>query len=281
MSVFNVLHVNDLKIYDSTMFHLEEAQEEYLKYANKLLNLPPAMLNNIVIILRDRNIIENQEAENDNSFLISLIDKQKRKSSISELVKIYESKGYIDLGDVKYIHKLILAGSVDDVEENYHYRTKPDQWVGKFDSQGNKIIDYELLQSDKVIETLQCMLDYLNGHGNTIMDNIFIKPMVFHLLFAVLQPFGNGNTRTARLLQHGKIWSTTNEMFNNEFRYPILYLSKNYTLTGHQYREVIKNVAVNHDSDSWNKWFKYNLNMIDEQLLFVNNNLDEYIKLRK
>ena len=49
-------------------------------------------------------------------------------------------------------------------------------------------------------------------------------------------------------------------------------------MTRQYYRALLKNIAVEKDNDAWNKWFNYNLNMVDEQLYKITNDLDEYVR---
>ena len=65
-----------------------------------------------------------------------------------------------------------------------------------------------------------------------------------------------------------------------DFSHPTIYLSKNYLLTRPQYRGLITNISVNKDDDAWNKWFDYNLTMFDDQLYFLNNQLEQYKKIK-
>ena len=96
-----------------------------------------------------------------------------------------------------------------------------------------------------------------------------------HALVAYIQPFGNGNTRLARVLQHGKIWHMTNTRLDKELELPILYLSKHYLQSRPQYRELISKIANNQD---WNSWINYNLNMTDENLYWSQENLKKVKK---
>jgi Fic family protein len=175
--------------------------------------------------------------------------------------------------DIKKIHRVVIKGSSDDLEKNYDFRKDNDKWVGSFGINGETNIDYLPPDYNEIMDLMNVILEYLNEKNNVNFENLFIKPLVAHALIAYLQPFGNGNTRLARVLQHCKICANTNEVFNTDLNKPVLYLSKNYLITRGDYRGLIKNLAINQDDDAWNKWFNYNLNMIDEQLYFHEDNL--------
>ena len=106
----------------------------------------------------------------------------------------------------------------------------------------------------------------------------FYKPIVEHFFIAALQPFGNGNTRLARLLEYGKIFELTREKIDSKLNSPALYMSKNYLLTGNVYRDLISLVVQDPSQENIDRWFKYNLNAIDEQLYYCDNKVRKLIK---
>lgn len=270
-------NIRNIKIFDSSLFHIEDTVRVYNAYLKKLLELDPAKLKYFIQNLKNREIINNQETELEESFLLELFKLSQRKNSIDITMNlIYQNN--LTTTDVKKIHRAVIKGSSDDKEQNYEYRTDNNKWVGSFGTNGEARVDYLPPDFTEIIELMNVILDYFNENDNTNFENLFIKPLVAHALIAYLQPFGNGNTRLARVLQHCKICMNTNDVFKTQFTKPVLYLSKNYLLTRGQYRGLIKNLAIQKDDDAWNKWFNYNLNMIDEQLYYIDKQLTQYIK---
>ena len=269
-------NIRNIKIYDSSLFHMEDILENYNEYLKKLIELDPKKLKYFIRLLKDREIINNQETELEQSFLLELYQMSQRKDSIDITMKHFEDKK-IDKNELKKIHRVVIKGSSDDLEKNYDFRQDNDKWVGSYGTNGQMKVDYLPPDYQEIEELLDYALEYLNENNNNF-DNLFIKPLIVHALIAYIQPFGNGNTRLARVLQHCKICDTTNYLYNTDFSHPTLYLSKNYLNTRSQYRGLIKNLAIGKDNDAWNKWFEYNLNMIDEQLFYLNNSLEKYRK---
>lgn len=269
--------IRNLKIYDSTMFHLEYTEQEYREYLKKLLEsgIAPNQISLFLETLKSRELVNNQENEQENSFLIELYQLSHKVNSIDLLIKILSKnslnqKAFIDL------HELVIKGTSDDIPENYKYRNDNEKWVGAFGTNGERKIDYMPPDFEEIPEKVQFILDYLKDDGENLFDNIFIKPFIAHAFIAYLQPFGNGNTRIARLIQYGAIFEQTVKKWNVSLSKPAIYLSKNYLLTRRQYRGLIRNVSVEKDDNAWNKWFDYNLNMVDEQLHKINQDLDSY-----
>jgi len=269
-----VSNIRNIKIYDNSLFHMEEILEKYNVYIKKLMDLEPKKLKYFILNLKNREIINNQETESEESFLLELYKLSQRKDSIDTTMECFQDNN-ITKNDIKKIHRVVIKGSSDDREANYDFRSDNNKWVGYFGTNGEAKVQYYPPDHNEIDELLDIILSYLN-ENNDNFDNIFIKPLIVHALIAYIQPFGNGNTRFARVLQHGKICKTTNQIYNTEFSKPIIYLSKNYLLTRSQYRGLIQNLAVEKTDEAWNKWFQYNLNMIDEQLFYLDKQIDQY-----
>ena len=270
--------ISNIKIFDNTLFHLDDTYQQYQEYLANLLKLEPKYLKYFLITLKNREIVNNQETELEESFLVELYQLSQRKDSIDIMMKNFND-GKITKEELKKIHCVVIKGSIDDIPENYDYRADNNKWVGYYGTNGEQRVDYMPPDYKEIEELITYTLDFLNNKGdNDLFNNIFIKPLIVHALIAYIQPFGNGNTRLARVIQHGKMWQLSKENMMVDLPYPSLYLSKNYLLTRPQYRGIIKNLAIEQDDNAWNKWFNYNLNMIDEQLFNLDKNLDMYRK---
>jgi len=270
--------IKNLKVYDSTMFHLEDTEKAYRDYLQKLLESGMNERQSTLFLetLKNRELINNQETEQENSFLLELYKLTHRVNSIDLLIKVL-SQGPLNQENFIDLHKLVIKGTSDDIPANYKYRSDNDKWVGVLGTNGEHKIDYIPPSFETIPENVQFILDYLNEDGNTLFDNVFIKPFIAHAFIAYLQPFGNGNTRIARLIQYGAIFENTAKKWNVPLNKPALYLSRNYLLTRGQYRGLIRDLSIQKGDNAWNKWFDYNLNMVDEQLYKINRDLDSYI----
>ena len=267
-------NVRNITIYNSSMWRFEDISSKYEEYLEKLSMLDPTKLKAFISALKRREIVNNQETEMEESFFVELYQSAKKRDSIEVTMKHFND-GIITKDELKKIHRMVIKGSTDDIESNYNFRCDNNKWVGSFDSRGSRVVDYYPPNYTEIDELLDELLSYFNEKDDVI-DNVFLKPLVFHAALAYIQPFGNGNTRLARVLQHGKICELTNLKYNTLFKYPTLYLSKNYLLQRPSYRGLIRDISVNKDNDAWNSWFKFNLNMIDEQLFYLGNQLEKY-----
>ena len=272
--------ITNLTIYDSTLFHLEETEIAYKQYLDKLLNseISSKNISTLLRVLKNRELLRTQEAELENSFLMAVYQMTQRKNSIDVMIKTLSNRHPLTDKQFQELHKMVIQGTSDDIEENYPYRSDNNKWVGTFGTTGEKKIDYMPPDYNQIEEYAKLILEFLSKDSSDMFNNVFLKPFTGHALIAYLQPFGNGNTRVARLLQHGYIWLNTMREYNMKLESPALFLSENYMMTRHQYRTLIKNIAVEKDNDAWNKWFNYNLNMVDEQVFKTSKDLDEYIQ---
>ena len=143
-----------------------------------------------------------------------------------------------------------------------------DVFVGAFNPDGTQRVDYVPIAYEDIEENMAKVLEIINSNNQ---DNVFINPFIIHGLIAAVQPFMDGNTRTARLLQHGKIWTNTNMLYSKKFALPTIYLSENYWRARGDNRRLINQLAIEENNEAWNAWFRHNFYMIDEQLFHLNN----------
>jgi len=271
-------NIDRIKLSTKVIDHLEYTLDDYKEYLDMLKHLDEKTLKYFLVTQKKQEIVNNQEAELQPSFLIALYQMHQRKDSIDIVMKHFED-GNITMSELKKLHRVVIKGTEDDIEANYDFRSDNNKWVGGFDGNGNRIIDYIPPDYNEIKPMLEKVLYYLNNDINDeVLDNLLIKPFVTHAIIAYIQPFGNGNTRLSRVLQHGKIWQMTKEQLDSDLALPALYLSKNYLQTRSQYRDLIRDVAINSD---WDRWINYNLNMIDEQLFYSKNNIQKLKKLNK
>jgi len=268
--------ISEIQLSDSTKFHLVDTFQSYETYLYKLLQLELKYRKLFLLNLKNREIVNNQEAELQESFLVELYGLAQRRDSIDLVMKYFEV-GPITKCKLKKLHQAVIMGSSDDLPSNYDYRDNNDRWVGYIGTNGRQVVDYVIPDYEQIDPLIHQTLDFLNrDEDHPELDHIFIKPFIVHLLLAYIQPFGNGNTRLARVVQHGKIWDSTKKLGNEALPYPAIYLSKNYLLSRSQYRNLIKEVVLSQNDEAWNKWFNYNLNMMDEQLFYTSSNLEKY-----
>lgn len=262
--------VSGLELTRNVKDHLEFTYADYQDFLEELFKLDDKTLKIFLKTLKDRELVNNQETELEDSFLIELYKYHQRKDSIEIVTGLFQDD-IITIEELKKLHRVVIKGSSDDNPKNYAYRTDNDKWVGSYGTNGDMCVDYYPPDYNDVINLISITLDILNNDTkDDSLGHMLIKPFIVHGLIAYIQPFGNGNTRLSRVLQHGKIWQMTNDKLGTNLSLPALYLSKNYLQTRPQYRKLIRQIAT---EQNWNAWLDYNLNMVDEQLYFSQDKL--------
>lgn len=259
----------NLKLDDYNKYFLESITDEYKKYIDSIEMFEGKLLKHYLDVLKQKELINNHEAEEENSFLISLYQNMHKQNSLDTIIEKMSNKSELSIEELKYLHKILMRGTECEKDAD-QFRLDDNRFVGAINLDGTKRIDYIPITYTKIEENMDKVLEMYNSKD---IDNPFINPFLVHGLISVLQPFNDGNTRLARLTQHAKIWKNTNELYNKDFSKPLLYLSRNYLLSRGAYRNNITYLAQNPSDESWNKWIKYNLNMVEEQLYYVNNNI--------
>ncbi len=273
--------MHNLKIFDNTLYHLEEVENTYIEYIKKLEQLPIPQYQAFLTTLESQELMSTQIMEKENSFLIRLYQSLQRENPIDYLCQMF--LGEITLEQIDHLHTILIYGTDADKEENARYRNGDflsdyEKWVGYY-QYGNKVVQYIPPDPKEVIKYMENIVHFMNNSKErSLLYNTFIKSFIVHLELAALQPFGDGNTRTARLLQSGSIWKDSKELLNKNMNRPILYASCRYKLYAGTYRKNIQSIVVEKSNDAWNRWFEFNLNMFDEFFYKSNNDLDYLIK---
>ena len=97
-------------------------------------------------------------------------------------------------------------------------------------------------------------------------DNVYLQPFLIHGLMGGLQIFSDGNTRMGRIMQHALIWQLINEKMQFNFEMPPMYATRSYYPVRFQYREKIAKLVNDGSNKTWNDWFDFNLDRIEDSI---------------
>lgn len=277
----------NLKLTDYNKYYCDDIIEMYANYLKELKylqdneQLTEKERDAFLTSLKEMDIINNQATENENPSLILIYRNLDNKPTIDELIK----KGNTPLTseEIKKYHRQLIKDTSSDEGKIEYVRSNNNAFVGTYNIDGTKNIQYMPIDYRNVEEALTLLAEYYNQKISEPSD-ILVKPFLFHALVACLQVFNDGNTRIARLLQHTKIWNYTNE-YNGlllpekdkiTLEKPALYLTEPYRQTRGQYREIIKNLVISGTQKDWNKWIDFNLMRTEETLNKQTNVLKEF-----
>lgn len=264
-----------IQLDDFNKYFLDEMIGKYQEYLVEIQEFNERTLEHYLNTIKQHEKINNHRTESENPFFITFYSQTLKEDSLTHLITLLNEDPKLSSEDIKVLHKILMEGTDSEFGSD-DYRKNDTKFVGAFNPDGSKRIDYIPIPSEVVEESMDRVLELLNDDN---IENPFINPFIVHGLIAVMQPFDDGNTRTARLLQHGKIWTSTNSLYFTSFNKPTLYLSENYLISKKQYRELINSLAIQKNNPAWNSWIKYNLFKVDEQLNYLGGNVAK-LKMR-
>lgn len=261
-------YINQIELDDVVKEHIlytYESFEELLK------NLLVYKSNIIDIFLYDATIKENMySAKLENSLYSPEV--------ISYYEQFFSNQNNISEKMIMELNNAILKDKVKGCDytgdKNPGEYRKSIAWVGNKDGKvGIENARYVAPEASNVPEYMKKFVKFYNE------DNIkdpFIKSAMVHIIFIKIHPFSDGNGRIARILHHHKLTSMINKKYGTDFKWPLINLSRHLDLTRGNYYTNENNILFSIDSsnkESFNKWFHYLLNMIDENIFVLQETL--------
>ena len=269
----------DYKINSDTDYYIEETLEEYKLYLKLLEQLEPKLRKAFFRTIKSSEIINNHEMEHEDGFMIQLQMNSNAngmpKTSIDVMTDFVLNNKNMTIKDFEKIHRLLIRGTSDDISRNYPIRNFDTKVYEITD--GKERVQYIPPAPEEIQKYLTKLFDFMNNLEDCTEKDIFYKSILEHFYISALQPFGNGNTRMARLIEHSEIFKLSRKTLGSTIEQPALYVSKNHLMTRKTYRDSIARLVSEPTEENFNKWFNYNLNTINEQLYFCNNALKKRI----
>lgn len=292
-----------VEINDIVLSELEYIYNEYLEYIdlyneipwNKRVDYRKAIMYDELFFLHSMELKDSDKK----IFLERFVDDNFTKNSIGY---ISSKTDKYDINSFKHMHKNIMMG-YDYALEDIQFRTNEDIFVGHILNDNDKkyygldmdknykYVDYfppkakDMEENLDMIFTLTNDLDLISKNPNSYssikakdfdkMYALFIMPLFVGALIPILQPFNDGNSRSARCFNAAQILKLTNIIFETKYKLPILYLSKGYYPYLNQYRNLIANIANEPNSENWNKWLLFGLHSINDYIQYSRDNLEK------
>lgn len=267
LSIFDRL--DNLKIKDKIIGNADRTIQEYKDLLSMLKVLPPLLRTKYLLVSKNADIIDNQVLEEEDSFLISLQREIEYTSSLDETINHY-GRPYDERTFIRN-HDLILADTLK--EGQMGLREDNLKFVGSWEN-GERKIQYFPIISDDIEIALEKFLEFYNSNINYI-DNEYdaiIRPIIYHGLLATLQLFKDGNTRYARTIQHVELWGLLNDIVSYNIDLPLIYATRQYFPFRAEYRDLIKNIALNND-DAWDNWIDFNISRFQDSIYKSEDNI--------
>lgn len=257
--------IRDYKLNSNVEDHIFFTLDDYKEYLKKIEGLTPLKREAFLDTIKSREIVTTQEMESEDPFLVQLglNSGNGKRTSIDVMVESILANQPLTLKKLDQLHRIVIKGTADDIEKNHKIRDFEVK-VSEI-TDGNERVQYIPPAPNEIRPYLSDMINFLNN-AEPNDKNIFLNSIITHFYIAALQPFGNGNTRLARLIEHGSIFKLSRDVLGSKIKLPAIYTSESHLLTRKQYREKIANLIQEPTDESFNKWVDYNLNMVDEQI---------------
>ena len=261
--------LKDLELFEDTLTYNDQILDMYSEYLSKLEELPQDISLKYLEVIKDADVIDNQSLEMVDSFLVAIYSRLQTEHAIDILLKNEK----LDGETLKDVHDSIIYDATS-TNQTKGFRTTDTKVVGNVVA-GKRNVQYIPVDRDKIEFIADCISSYANDKNNESLYRVFIKPILLHGLIAAYQLFDDGNTRTARCVQHAKIFQMTNDYTGFNLALPALYVSKQYYPYRADYRNLITKLVLDPSNENWNKWITFNFRRIEENLFYSMDKLEE------
>lgn len=260
--------ISQIKLSDKTLYHMEATSQDFENYIKELEKFTYGDNCIILYYLLDSASKELQRSAEVENNLFRNVDLFNGDLFFERLSINHER--------IKKIHKFVCEKSgVNNGVVAGEYR-KFCATIGAYYK--DEYVVYSNTPDPKDIKKfMDSFIEFYKTNSlKDIYNNPFLKAALAHLLIAKLQPFGDGNRRTARIIQNITFTSGINKIYNTKLKLSPLNISQNILINKYTYFDNISQVQLsleNDNSEAINRWFDFILNMYDEQIYYQAHNL--------
>ncbi len=255
-------YIDKIRLLPNLLIHLEETNREFDNYIKKLKQYDREYIVNYWIYLLYEELTSTKEIEH-TTFDESILARK----------DVYFDKLAISHKRIHELHNFITDG---EMEPTFEYRKTPVN-VSKIVG-GREEIFWRGANPEDVIRFMNDFLNVYKQHKTSLVySNPFLVSSLMHLLFLRIHPYTDGNGRTSRLIHNLKFTDSINKLYGTNLKLSPLNLSKSILVNKLTYVNRIDHIYfdLEHDNnEAINRWFEFILNMVDEQLYYSSNILE-------
>ena len=252
-------YVERIKLNNRVLEHMEDTNREFDEYMKFLKQFDDYAVVTFWISQFYEELISSFKMEHAKMINFDLIDKN----------NLFFNSLSINHKRIQDLHQFVMNATGQPCD-NPGYRVTNVK-VSKVTQQGELIFWRGVEKEDIKFFMDQLIELYKSRSLSVINTNPFFKSALIHLLCARIQPFSDGNKRTARLLYGMKFTNLINEIYGMNLKIRPFNISPNLLLNQLTYAKRINDIwfDMEHDNnDELNLWFNFILDMIDEQLFY-------------
>lgn len=263
--------VERIKVSPFVLEHMEEINKEFDEYFKKLSELDDKFVLYFLTSLARDEISNNQKVEN-----------HKIKDFDFSMGNLFFDSLEVDHDRIHELHKFVMKD--DEFKEKHGIYRKNPARVSKVQDGVEEVYWYGVEPED-INKFMDDFIEVYKSRKPSVLDsNPFIKASLIHLLLAKIQPYFDGNRRTARTLHNIKFTEIINEIYDMDLKICPINLSESISLNILSYIKVLNNTYFDLEHDNKeiiNYWFNLMLNMYEEQLYrnkYIIDNMDEHVQ---
>lgn len=258
--------VDKIKLNDDVLFHLSDLNkqfEQYLKLLGKYADYDEFSILFYWLNNTQKELVSSGKVEC-SKFLFS--NEELLKGDLFfETLNITQKR-------IKDIHRFVCEHSkVNNIVTVGEYRKQP-VWRGNYLPNGSPNIKWWGVNPNDIEKFIKSYIEFYKYNSlKEIFSNPFLKAALAHILLLRIQPFGDGNSRTSRIIHNISFTSSINKIFGTKLKVSPLNISKNIYINKKLYRMLINNVSFDlndFDNDSINDWLEFILDMYEEELYY-------------
>lgn len=259
--------VDKIKLSESVKSNLSYTDEMFENYIKQLSHIYESDLDSLVYAWLDQGIKEQLHSNRIENHTILF----------SEMTKAdwFFEKLSMDHTRIKKIHKFVCDKGTTHGSIIGDYRKQPAS-VGTF-NKGKYILYWNGAEVNDVKKFMDSFIDFYETNKiNSKYNNPFIKAALAHLLFVRIHPFGDGNGRTARIIQNITFTNGINKIYGTKLKLSPLNVSQCIEQTKEEYVDILNRIHFNLNYDNnelINRWLRYMLYKYQEQINFQESRL--------
>lgn len=258
--------VDKIKLSNDVLFHLTDVNKQFEQYL-KLLG-EYAEYDEFSILFYWLNNTQKELVSS------GKVECSKFLFTNEELLKgdLFFEKLNITPKGIKDIHRFVCEHSkVNNGVSVGEYRKQP-VWRGNYLPDGKPNIKWWGVNPDDIEKFIKSYIDFYKYNSlKEIYSSPFLKAALAHILLLRIQPFGDGNSRTSRIIHNISFTSSINKIYGTKLKVSPLNISKNIYVNKKLYRMLINNISFDSnqfDNDTINDWLDFILDMYEEELYF-------------
>ncbi len=252
--------VDKIRLEQRTLDCLDATSYNFNDYIKFLKNIYHDDLEELIIAWLDQGIREQIYSNKIENHIVYFKDLSK--------ANLFFEKRTISHERIKRIHNFVCTNG--DVHSSIvgDYRKTP-ATVGTFID--NKYLLYwNGAEASDVKKFMDSFISfYTTNNIKFIYSNPFLKAALAHLLFVRIHPFGDGNGRSARIIQNIAFTDGINQIYKSKLTLSPINVSQCIAKSKFDYVDILNRIHFNLDYDNnelINRWFRYMLFKYDEAM---------------